>query len=1057
MKKDKKEFIDYLNSRDDFKDNYEKVVDKTCDIEIDIPKASSFKIIKLLVPALMVLVVTMITIIIVLNDNREVEKPPVKEEIKYEDVYVKNASTNLVLVEVESIKEPLYGLLEDENKRNDKCIIVTARVVKNYFNTTDGEDLYIDSYINIPIELGYIGQDDSIQFYDYNEIKAMLEEASSYLIYLDSINEELVFSSNEEYKTIYFVSNPVKLSKDTIIPIVEDKVSYESMKVLVSSNESEVDSLVAEGEEVKDIDDIIKEAYGEQSNVDGKVIKDLIVKGYIDYIEDGICHLIGDNRLYYVTDSAIENFKGHLIRICYIQVEDKNYIVHFRNQENDVTHTGKIETISSKLVSITNEKGYMTHYDTKYLIDIEYNGEKINLNDITIYSDIEFITAYSGEVDNYICKIKVIKMAEIVTTPREEIAICKKTSDIYLYLKKYKDEELLVEDFYTDWIDVKILDLYGQTITRYEVTATYLLKVKYNEVYNGKNTGYVLTGIEFIGYNDEDYEEFSTIAYFAYLPNNPETNKYINVGNSHTISKVEYSSDDMFVDIDGDKIDKYSLEQNDKLEIVYKVIDRNSKQAIKIILVEKHPVSPAYEDYRTTLLDAITYDGKVSRVAFEKDGKEGTYVVGNEVEVVDLSGNPVQELFYQDEVLVTFSKVYHLGVWELERIEKIILVKSSDMRKLTFTISESTYMTEYVKNGTTFTLPTFNDEEGNPISWIYYDGSEKKTASEDLNVCRNYDFILDYKTNLVFTYEDEVVIKGTRGDDNGPLIIPSYILGKKVVEIESLTSKKVKTKASKIIVGEGIKHVSVNAFTYYRKALEEVIFLGSGEIIFSDRAFSSMEVLKKVDFTDNKVILYNGAFAGCKLLEDIDLTNAIFIGEETFKDCKALKEVYLTNAKTIGHGAFEGCSSLEKAVIGDEIESLSTRMLNGCFKLTFLQIPYLSSLSSSPTSPYRLAQYFGIVYSADESQYYKIYFYDYIRQQGYDCMIPKSLSTIVVTKENYIGKYCYADLSSIKNITYNTEVIMIEKEAFYGCNVKLTFTGDTSLYQKGWDTGVNNN
>ena len=72
-------------------------------------------------------------------------------------------------------------------------------------------------------------------------------------------------------------------------------------------------------------------------------------------------------------------------------------------------------------------------------------------------------------------------------------------------------------------------------------------------------------------------------------------------------------------------------------------------------------------------------------------------------------------------------------------------------------------------------------------------------------------------------------------------------------------------------------------------------------------------------------------------------------------------------------------------------------------------------------------------------------------------MIPKSLSTIVVTKENYIGKYCYADLSSIKNITYNTEVIMIEKEAFYGCTVKLTFTGDTSLYQKGWDTGVNNN
>ena len=76
--------------------------------------------------------------------------------------------------------------------------------------------------------------------------------------------------------------------------------------------------------------------------------------------------------------------------------------------------------------------------------------------------------------------------------------------------------------------------------------------------------------------------------------------------------------------------------------------------------------------------------------------------------------------------------------------------------------------------------------------------------------------------------------------------------------------------------------------------------------------------LKKVVLPESMTRIGKYAFAGCELLETINLSYVTEIDELAFYECLSLEEVELTSVKTVGYGAFTGCSFLES--IGDTPE-----------------------------------------------------------------------------------------------------------------------------------------
>ena len=79
--------------------------------------------------------------------------------------------------------------------------------------------------------------------------------------------------------------------------------------------------------------------------------------------------------------------------------------------------------------------------------------------------------------------------------------------------------------------------------------------------------------------------------------------------------------------------------------------------------------------------------------------------------------------------------------------------------------------------------------------------------------------------------------------------------------------------------------------------------------------FAYCENLNKVVLPQSMTRIGKYAFAGCELLETINLSSVVEIDELAFYNCTYLEEVDLASAETVGFGAFTGCRFLES--IGD--------------------------------------------------------------------------------------------------------------------------------------------
>lgn len=112
-----------------------------------------------------------------------------------------------------------------------------------------------------------------------------------------------------------------------------------------------------------------------------------------------------------------------------------------------------------------------------------------------------------------------------------------------------------------------------------------------------------------------------------------------------------------------------------------------------------------------------------------------------------------------------------------------------------------------------------------------------------------------------------------------------------------------------------------------------VIDLSSAESI-GKYAFALCKDLKQVTLGDKLTVIPDYAFAGCAVLNAIDLSKVVTIGEYAFMECAALTDVNLSAATEAGKYAFVNCGNLVSLKLNAEGTDLGEGAFAYCGKLT---------------------------------------------------------------------------------------------------------------------------
>lgn len=126
-----------------------------------------------------------------------------------------------------------------------------------------------------------------------------------------------------------------------------------------------------------------------------------------------------------------------------------------------------------------------------------------------------------------------------------------------------------------------------------------------------------------------------------------------------------------------------------------------------------------------------------------------------------------------------------------------------------------------------------------------------------------------------------------------------------------------RTNIKKIIVGEGITYIGINAFRECPNLTEAVL----------------PETLKAIGHM---------AFWRCESLEQINFPDGLeFIGNWTFSDSAIAELAFPASVKQIGEGAFFDCRSLKTVTFApnSELTELASQLFGGCSQLMTVKLP----------------------------------------------------------------------------------------------------------------------
>lgn len=190
-------------------------------------------------------------------------------------------------------------------------------------------------------------------------------------------------------------------------------------------------------------------------------------------------------------------------------------------------------------------------------------------------------------------------------------------------------------------------------------------------------------------------------------------------------------------------------------------------------------------------------------------------------------------------------------------------------------------------------------------------------------------------------------VKRYTGPDEGAVVIPSCIRGKKVVEIGS--------KGGGYRIGVGNKVFArdmsptsddpreMEHYSLFPKiqSLLSSITIPDGVTEIGDEAFAHCKSLTRITIPDSVTEIGDSAFACCESLADITIPDSVTkIGGEAFALCKSLTRITIPNSVTkIEKSSFSSCKELTGITIPDGVTEIGNYAFYQCTFLMSITIP----------------------------------------------------------------------------------------------------------------------
>lgn len=221
----------------------------------------------------------------------------------------------------------------------------------------------------------------------------------------------------------------------------------------------------------------------------------------------------------------------------------------------------------------------------------------------------------------------------------------------------------------------------------------------------------------------------------------------------------------------------------------------------------------------------------------------------------------------------------------------------------------------------------------------------------------------DAGTSGYFQYKDNgssVTVTGYSGPA-GPMVIPSLIEGKPVVEIGVLAFHS-QSGITSVTIPDSVVTIGFQAF-YYCKNLSSVVIPAS-VTNFGSGIFLQCDSLRTVSLPAGLVAVPSKMFFGCDALEELTIpAGTKSIGSSAFTYCRNLRKLVLPpglesieslafsycdgltdfsipeSVSVIGLGAFTNCDGLTRIRLPKGLKVLERYLFQGCRELVEVEVP----------------------------------------------------------------------------------------------------------------------
>lgn len=241
-----------------------------------------------------------------------------------------------------------------------------------------------------------------------------------------------------------------------------------------------------------------------------------------------------------------------------------------------------------------------------------------------------------------------------------------------------------------------------------------------------------------------------------------------------------------------------------------------------------------------------------------------------------------------------------------------------------------------------------------------------------------------------------------------------------------------------IYINEGVTEIGADAFNGCT-ALEEITIPASVEKI-SKNAFYGCIALKTVNLSEGITQIDDGAFYGTALKEILFPDSVTEIGEQAFGDCDLLSVVLPPNLKYVEGTMFDGCNRLKNVTLPENVSSISAPAFANC--------PSLKELKLQGENK-KLIYLDGVLFSKSGDNLRLLYC---PKDKEGEYAIPANVSVICegafwncvsLTKVSFpegidiarIPDKMFMCCSSLKEVTFASDLERLEGNVFYGCRV----------------------